>query len=59
MSPGGPILTSVDTGSGILVDVRLVEVEQQVPVARGAGEQRLQRVQKGLAPGRVGPAEQL
>jgi len=41
------------------VDVRLVNVDQQVLVARRAVEQRLQLVQERLALGRVGPAQQL
>jgi hypothetical protein len=38
--------------AGILVDVRLVEIDQQVPVARGTIEHRLEIVQESLALGR-------
>jgi hypothetical protein len=41
------------------VDVRLVEIDQQVPVARGTIEHRFEIVQESLALGRVGPAQQL
>ena len=41
------------------MDVRLVEIDQQVPVARGTIEHRSEIVQESLALGRVGPAQQL
>ena len=44
---------------GILMNMRLVQVNQQMTVARGAVQHRLQALQEGLPLGRVGAAEQL
>jgi hypothetical protein len=41
------------------VNVRLVQVDQQVPVARGLGQHALQLLDERLPPRRIGPAEQL
>src|SRR3954466_2594163 len=43
----------------VLVDVRLVHVDQEVLVALGAGQQALELLNKGLPPLRVGSAEKL
>jgi hypothetical protein len=40
------------------VDVRLIDVDQQVLVALGAGQHALELLDKGFPPLRVGPAEQ-
>ena len=50
-----PAVTEFD----ILVDMRLVEIDQQVPVALGALQQALKLRHKGAPPRRIGPAEQL
>ena len=44
---------------GVLVDVRLIEIDQWVPVALGALQQALKLRHKGPPPLRIGPAEQL
>src|ERR687886_2786690 len=44
---------------GIWLDVRLVEVDQPVPVALGTLQQALKLRHKGLSPLRIGPPEQL
>jgi hypothetical protein len=44
---------------GILVDVRLVEVDQQMPLALGARQQLPGLRNEGQPPLRIGPAEQL
>ncbi len=44
---------------GVLMDMGLIKIDQQVPVALGTGEQALEPFDKGLPPLRVGPAEQL
>src|SRR3982750_1371522 len=44
---------------GILMDVRLIEVDQQMPVLLGIGQQILHLRDEGLSPLRGGPAEQL
>jgi hypothetical protein len=41
------------------VDVRFIDVDQQVPVALGAGQHALELFDKGLPPLGVGPAQQL
>jgi hypothetical protein len=51
----GPAVTEV----GILVDVGLIQVDQQVPVAARTGEHVLELLDERLPPHRVGPAEQL
>jgi hypothetical protein len=44
---------------GILMDVRLVEVDQPMAVVLGTGQQILHRLDERFPPLRVGPAEQL
>src|SRR4051794_39229548 len=44
---------------GILMDVRFVQVDQQMAVVLGTGQDILDLLDKGLAARRVGPAEQL
>jgi hypothetical protein len=41
------------------MDVRLIQVDQKVPVALGIGQHVLELLDKRLPPRRVGPAEQL
>ena len=41
------------------MDVRLVEVDQEMPIARRAREQILNAFNEGLPPRRIGSAEQL
>ena len=43
----------------VLVDVRLVDVDQQMPIVLGAGQQALERLDKGLPLLRIGPSQQL
>src|SRR5919206_1330419 len=45
--------------TGILVNVRLIEVDQPISVLLGTGQQILHLRDEGLSPLRVGPAEQL
>ena len=51
----GPAIAEI----GILVDVRFVQVDQQMAVALGTGEEILDPLDKGLPALRIGPAEQL
>ena len=44
---------------GILVDVRFVQVDQQMAVMLGTGQEILDLLDKGLPALRIGPAEQL
>src|SRR5215213_5010257 len=44
---------------GILMDVRFIEVDQQMPVVLGTRQQIPELLDEGLPPPRVGPAEQL
>ena len=44
---------------GILMDVRLVEVDQQMPVVLGTRQQAPDLLDEGLPASRVSPAEQL
>jgi len=44
---------------GILVDVRLVEVDQPMSIMLGTSQQVLHLLDKGLPPLRIGSAEQL
>src|SRR3712207_6503169 len=44
---------------GVLVDVRLVEVDQQVAVALGALQQALKLRHKGVPPLRISPSKEL
>jgi hypothetical protein len=41
------------------VEVRLIHVDQQVPIALGAGQHALELLDERLSPLRVGPAQQL
>ena len=51
----GPAIAEI----GILVDVRFVQVDQEMAVALGTGEEILDLLDKGLPALRIGPAEQL
>jgi len=44
---------------GILVDMGLIQIDQQMAVTLGAGQQILDLLDKGLPALRIGPAEQL
>ncbi len=44
---------------GILVDMRLIEVGQQMPITLGAGQQALELLKEGLPPPRISPAKEL
>ena len=44
---------------GVLMNVRLVKIDQHMPVALSAGQQTRKLFDKGLPPLRIGPAEQL
>src|SRR5215218_5533303 len=50
-----PAITKID----VLVDVRLVQIDQVVPVALGLIEQRTQLLDEHIALLRIGAAEQL
>src|SRR5918912_546232 len=41
------------------MDVRFIEIDQQMPIALGAREQIVNSFNEGLPPRRIGPAEQL
>src|SRR5215213_95955 len=55
IAPLGPAIAEIS----ILVDVRLIDVDQQVLVALGAGQNILELLDERLSPLRVGPAQQL
>jgi hypothetical protein len=44
---------------GILMDVRFIKVDQQMPIVLGTRQQIRDLLDEGLPPPRVGPAEQL
>lgn len=44
---------------GILVNVRFIKVDQQMPIVLGTRQQIPELLDEGLSPLRVGPAEQL